>query len=130
MPEGSLEPRGTQWTPYQDVRVGWWMFMSPLDEGTARLVERPAAPQSVCRCGTPLSRGARALEVRGLPPELQGFLEGRTFCSRRCVRAAFLEALSAINQLETPTAGQTVEDLGVTFAKLAFALGQALSPPR
>jgi hypothetical protein len=100
------------------------------DEGPARLVELPAAAESVCRCGTRLSPGGPVFEVEGLAPEVRGFLEERTFCSHRCVRAAFLELLNSIDRLETPTAGRTVKDLEVTFAKLAIALGQALSPGR
>jgi hypothetical protein len=99
-------------------------------EGTARLVERPAVGESICRCGTRFFPGGRVLEVKGIPLEVRGFLEGRTFCSRRCVRVAFLEVLNAVDQLVTPTAGQTVEDLEAVFAKLALALGQSLSPPR
>jgi hypothetical protein len=121
---------GIERVQYPDVHVGWWRAMTARHEGTTRLVERPAARESACRCGTRFSPGGHVLEVKGLPPEVRGFLGGRTFCSRHCVRVAFLEVLNAIDQLETPPARQTVEDLEVVFAKLALALGQSLSPPR
>jgi hypothetical protein len=129
MPEGSLGSPDTRWAPYQAVHTGRWTVMPAPDEGTARLVVRPAVGERVCRCGTHLSPGRRVLEVEGLPPEVAGFLVGRTFCSPRCVRADFMELLTSIDRLETPTAGRTVEDLGAAFATLAFVLGQILSTP-
>ena len=125
---GSLASPETGWAPQRAVHEGWWTVMAP-HYGTARLVERLAVGESACRCGTLLARGSRVLEVEGLPPEVRGLLDERTFCSPRCVRAAFLELLNSIDQLETPAAKEVVEDLGVTFAELATALGQALSPP-
>jgi len=130
MSEALVGPQGTRWAPDRDVHAGWWTALTPADEGTARLVERSAAEQGACRCGTHFSPGDRVLGVERLPPAVREFLEGRVFCSRGCVRGAFLEVLSSIDRLDTPASERIVEDLEVVFAKLALALGQAFSPPK
>jgi hypothetical protein len=130
MSEGLLAQQGTRWAPDRNVHVGWWTALTPTDEGTARLVERTTAKEGACRCGRPFSPGDRVLEVARLPPEVREFLEGRVFCSRGCVRGAFLEVLSSIDRLDTPASEQIVEDLEAVFAKLALALGQAFSPQK
>jgi len=80
----------------------------------------------ICPCGAQLMAREWSVQVTGLSPALQGFFQDQTFCSFRCVRASFLDILSELESIATPSAESTVTDLRATYASLASAFADLL----
>jgi hypothetical protein len=105
------------------------MWLPPDDAAIPHVVSLQSVRDSVCPCGTRMRAGGSSLVVRDLTPDLRGIFYGQEFCSPRCVRAFFLQALIRMDQLDTPIAERFIVDLRVTFARLASALAVVLDPP-
>lgn len=74
-----------------------------------------------CRCGTRLPSGTARLVVRGVPPNVATLFERQAFCSRKCVRAFFLEAMETLDGLSTQGAEETVSDLRTVYQATAHS---------
>lgn len=103
----------------------------PPDDGVAPTIrERTSDGPIACRCGTRIPKGGRHLEVGGLPPSAGGLFRGLGFCSLGCIRAFYLETLSALEGLDSPSAETMVSDLRETYIHLASSFAKMLDQQR
>ena len=86
------------------------------------LAKRVAAGGERCRCGVRIQEGALCFGFDRVPPSLAGLLEGRVFCSLRCVRAFGRDTLQV---LDVPAANSWISDAREVHATVQalFLLG-------
>lgn len=91
------------------------------------VVDATSPNAQACRCGTKMPGGSPSLQLRSLPKAISGMFEKQSFCSFACIRAEFLERLSIIEGLATPTAESMVVDLGEMYAYLSSSFATLVS---
>lgn len=96
---------------------------------TPAIVSVVESEPDTCRCGTKLTAGSPRLRILGLPRSVEEVFEGREFCSGRCVRAYFLEAMELLDSLYSKEATGMVSDLHLVFQALAQSFAEVLRDP-
>ena len=105
-------------------------LLPPEDGAAPKICERTSHGPISCRCGVRIPKGGRHLEVEGLPASAAGLFRGLGFCSLPCVRAFYLETLSALEGLDSPAAETMVSDLRETYIRLASSFAKMLGEQR
>jgi len=100
----------------------------PGSDAVAQIVERPGA-SAQCRCGTRLGTETLRYELVGVPRSVRGILEGRSFCSHRCVRAFFLETMETFDGMSATTAAAMVSDLHQVYLATVRTFARLLEDP-